>query len=45
MIFSKGDKLFNNCIALVYLTHPDCDYVTIVPLFAKRGNEGEYVFY
>jgi len=27
------------------LTHPDCAYDTIVPLFMKRGSEGEFVGY
>ncbi len=27
------------------LTHPDCVVGTIVPLFAKRGSEGEFVEY
>jgi len=27
------------------LIHPDCAYDTNVPLFAKRGSEGEFVEY
>ncbi len=27
------------------LTNPDCAFDTIVPLFAKRGSEGEFVEY
>jgi len=27
------------------LTHPDCVFDTIVPLFAKRGSEGEFFEY